>query len=386
MPVRVAALIFALIGFTLAVTGSEHTPSLLLTPKLLRRLQRDRARQTVRWLNFENRVQSVPESPERGFELALYYAVTHDADRGRQAITWALTHRNEARQAALVLDWAGDLMTPEQAQQLKAVRAQDARDRLFLAVASDSFDAAQFTNLNAQLIQNLKGPGAVDPATLYASVEYMMAYRTAAHIDLREADAAYFSRVPKLFLLNLNPEQIEHPAWMAHIAALALVTLDPNLESAQFLQGWAMEDRQMLRDGPGVAYELLWADPYLPGIAYENMDPWVYDPSGLLFARTDWEPVACWIHITPTGFEQQNCDASKTTQPGRFGTLTLMRFPAKCTILPPHKNRETMAFWKLPPRAHLAYEMEGQKLSAEADAGGVWLVPNQSSGRVCLVN
>jgi hypothetical protein len=382
----VRPLALALVTFALTAFASDHTPTLLLTPKLLRRLERDRTRQTVRWQNFENRVQNVPDSPERGFELALYYAVTHDSDRGRQAITWALAHKNEARQAALVLDWAADLITPEQAQQLKTAKPQNARDQLFLAIASDSFEPSQFANLNAQLIQNLKSPRAVDPATLYAGVEYLMAYRTAAHMDLREADSAYFSRVPKLFLLNLNPDQIEHPAWMAHIAALAMVTLDPNLESAQFLQGWAMEDRQMLREGPGVAYELLWADPYLPGIAYENMDPWVYDPSGLLFARTDWDPAACWIHITPTGFEQKNCDASKTTQPGQFGTLTLMRFAGKCTVLAPHKNRETIAFWKLPPRASLVYEMDGQKLSAETDAAGIWLVPNESSGRVCLVN
>jgi hypothetical protein len=31
----------------------------------------------------------VPESSERGFELALYYAVTRDEARGKEAIQWA---------------------------------------------------------------------------------------------------------------------------------------------------------------------------------------------------------------------------------------------------------------------------------------------------------
>ena len=142
----------------------------------------------------------------------------------------------------------------------------------------------------------------------------------------------------------------------------------------------------MLREGPGVAYELMWADPYLPGIAYENMDPWVYDPSGLLFARTGWEANACWLHVTPSGGEQKNCDETKFAQPGQFGTLTLVRFAGKCSVLEPHKNRDSVAVWKLPPNARLSYEVDRQHLRSTADAAGVWLVPNEISGRVCLVN
>ncbi len=74
-----------------------------------------------------------------------------------------------------------------------------------------------------------------------------------------------------------------------HVAALALVAIDPNLPASQFLQSWALEDTQTLREGPGVAYELLWADPYLPGVGYQNMEPWVYDDHGRLFARANWE-------------------------------------------------------------------------------------------------
>src|SRR5438270_2219228 len=60
------------------ISAQTEPPRLLLTPKRLKRLQRDRERQTERWINFEKRVNAVPDSPERGFELALYFAVTHD--------------------------------------------------------------------------------------------------------------------------------------------------------------------------------------------------------------------------------------------------------------------------------------------------------------------
>ena len=56
----------------------------LLTAQQLKRLGRDRERKTERWSNFQHRIDSAPDSPERGFELALYYAVTHDDQAGRR--------------------------------------------------------------------------------------------------------------------------------------------------------------------------------------------------------------------------------------------------------------------------------------------------------------
>jgi hypothetical protein len=85
----------------------------LLTAQRLKRLKRDQERQTPRWLNFEERVKNVPDSPERGFELALYYAVTGDKERAQEAIKWAKAHRSECRQVALILDWCRDVLSTE---------------------------------------------------------------------------------------------------------------------------------------------------------------------------------------------------------------------------------------------------------------------------------
>lgn len=390
----VAALLVAISLSSNVATAQESDPStrLLLTPRLLRRLQRDRERQTARWLNFEKRVQTVPDSPERGFELALYYTVTHDQPRGRAAVDWALNHKCEGRQVALILDWAGELISADQKRILSQGNclfigtgapppvAAALRDNLFKAIALGDVKHDQLDSSSKRLLDALKESHSIDPAALYASIEYIMAMRAITRTDLRESDPHFFSLLPKEFLLSLQPDQVEHPAWMAHIAALALVTLDPNLENSQFLQGWAMEDRQMLREGSGVAYEFLWADPYLPGVAYQNMDPWIYDPSGRLFARTDWEHDACWISVSPTRHNELNCGKTVT----QFGTLTLATLIESCATIPTRKNKETTILRNLKPFASLTYEHDRQRAREHADPAGLWSVPNDTSGKVCL--
>ncbi len=264
--------------------ASDHLPRLLLTPQRLRRLQRDRERQTIRWVDFEKRVQTVPESPERGFELALYYAVTHDEKRGREAVEWALKHPCDRRQAALVLDWCGDLFPDEEQRKItqracensRPERAKDIGSALWNLVTGAETEQT-IREFWKQLLPWLQAGNFTDAHALYATCEYLLAVRFTQHLELREDAPQFFSGLPSELLLALKPSEVEHPDWMTHIAALALVSLDPNLEGSQYLQGWAIEDRQMLRDGPGVAYELLWGDPYLPGVGYQNLDPWVYD-------------------------------------------------------------------------------------------------------------
>ncbi len=415
MHMRMRAIVICFMAGAFLLHGSaaaqeaDYTPHLLLTPKLLRRLQRDRQRQTIRWLNFEKRVQTVPDSPERGFELALYYAVSHDQQRGREAVQWTLAHPCELRQTALVLDWISDGISSEDRTRIERSLCatsgppnpiEAARNALFRVVVEGHEAHGSIANLwpsvRARIRQRLVA------SDLYALCEFLMAARTADRSDLRNDDPRFFSLLPKEFLLSLKPDQSEHPAWMAHIAALALVTLDPNLENSQFLQGWAMEDRQMLRVGPGVAYEFLWADPYLPGIAYQNMDPWIYDPSGRLFARVNWDLNACWIAITPGKFEQENCPAnwqehvqaptsSKSVQDWRsnrasFGTLTLVSMVSPCLEVPRRKTNETIMLWNLKPNTELTYEYGGNRSPGRVDSAGIWQVPNETNGKICIAH
>jgi hypothetical protein len=340
---------------------AQETPSLLLTPQRLRRLQRDRQRQTVRWSNFETRVQSVPDSPERGFELALYYAVTHDQQRGREAVAWALAHPCDRRQFPLILDWCAELLSAEERQKLSACPAPN----------------------TSALLSSLENGAFRDPRILYAACEYLINLRASRRPDPRQDHQQFFSQLPAEFLLSLKPAQIDHPDWMTHIAALALIAVDPNLEGSQYLQSWAIEDRQMLHDGPGVAYEFLWADPYLPGVGYENLDPWVYSHEGRLFARSGWNPDACWIAISNRGVEEENCPSGWRDKPAQFGRMTLIPMTARCQDLPHTSPNDTVILSRLSPGQSVSYREGKQQLSPHADPAGLLRLFG-AAGKVCL--
>ncbi len=163
----------------------DRTPQLLLAPKLLRRLQRDRQRQTVRWTNFEKRVETAPDSPERGFELALYYAVTHDQQDGREAVQWALGHPCERRQSALVLDWVASEISPEDRARLEQAHCatpdtsdsiEKVRDSLFSAAARGqdvhAMIAKQWPFVRAMIERR------PTPSNLYALSEFLIVARS----------------------------------------------------------------------------------------------------------------------------------------------------------------------------------------------------------------
>ena len=331
----------------------------------------------------------MPDSPERGFELALYYAVTHDTERGSEAVQWAGAHPCERRQVALILDWASDLVPPPARELWLNTKcpakedAEDARDAVFLQIAAgvDADDVVEKTS--KPLMAGLQ-LGWHDGAKLYAALEYLYAVRAAERTDLRQEAPQFFSLLPSALLLSLKPDEVEHPNWRLHIAALALVDLDPNLNSSQYLQGWAIEDRQTIREGEGVAYELLWADPYLPGVGYQNLDPWSYDMAGRLFARTDWNPNACWIHVSPSGIDQQNCPEAWKQQTTTFGRLTLIPFSSPCVQLPRRRNEEAVMIWKFQPGQTIYYRLnDAAQSSVSADAAGMWKAPANAEGKVC---
>lgn len=361
MRLKTAALCVALLSIA-GAAAAQDAPSLQLTPQRLKRLQRDRQRQTVRWVNFENRVQSAPDSPQRGFELALYYAVTREQTRGREAVAWILAHPCDPLQTPDAAAWVSDLLSQSERSQIPVCPAAPTPETLIASLQNGAFR---------------------DPRALYRACEYLIARRASQRADLRQSAPQFFSQLPVEFLLSLRPAAIEHPDWLTHIAALALVALDPNLESSQFLQAWAIEDRQMLSDGPGVAYEFLWADPYLPGVGYQNLDPWSYDPSGRLFARANWDTSACWVSISTRGVEEQNCSPAWRDQPARFGRLNLIPMTSRCEDLPLFDPSQTILLWRLAPGASVTYRDGKQQHSEQADAAGLLRLSASARGKVC---
>jgi hypothetical protein len=236
-----------------------------------------------------------------------------------------------------------------------------------------------------QVLRKLKGDFLDDPGQLYAAIEYLSAARTVEHVDLREEDPSFFSSFPLDLILSLRPTSAEHPDWLIHVAALALVSLDPNMESSQFLQGWALEDSQVIREGPGVAYELLWADPYLPGVGYQNLDSWLYDKTrGRFVARTNWSTDACWVRISNTGVEQENCPPTWQQKISSFGRLSLIPMTGPCLQLPSRGGNENTLIWKLKPNERITYNTGKETQTVAADPSGLWLVPANAHEKVCL--
>ncbi len=85
------------------------------------------------------------------------------------------------------------------------------------------------------------------------------------------------------------------------------------------------------------------------------MDTWVYDESGRLFARANWEADGCWIEISPQGISQQSCPPNWQTEIVTFGHLTLIPMNARCVDIPHAANNESVLVWKLKPHQKMTY-------------------------------
>ncbi len=364
----------------------SHKPALLLTDQRIKRLKRDRERQTQRWTNFESRVKNVTDSSERGFELALYYRITGDESSAAEADRWIRSHPCERRQAALVrnaLEVAESAtpVSPADCPQNGTGPLARMRDSVLESAANPDFELDRDRYLSL-----LRSTALNNADEVYAAVEILLALGRGRGNSIRQQDTQFFNSLPVQFLLSLKPAQVDHPDWKAHVAALALIALDPNSDSAQFLQGWAIEDRQMITTGPGVAYEFLWADPYLPGVGYQNLDPWWYDEENArLLARTQWSPDACAISITPGSVKSDQCPHAWQSQRMEFGHLSLIRMTEQCVEIPPRANNAAVMLWGMAPSGRLKTAEGGRSQSQQADRAGLWRLPSNVSGKICTV-
>jgi hypothetical protein len=388
------------------LAAQKASPKLLLSASHLRRLERDHDRQTERWINLSQRVAAVADSPERGFELALVYAVTHEEGTAEEAIRWAASHPTEYRQIALIADWCEDRLTGEKRAAILDAAWQRAtkepadfsqpsryRDVLFLDIARNGApppDLQAWWDRTVAQAQDRAWARLYKPEEMYALAEIIIAVQESARTDLRSNASQRFETLPTQFLLSLHPAQVDAPSWQMRAAALALVDMDPNLTASQYLQGWAMEDTRVIRSGPGVAYEYLWANAYLPGVSFYNLDPWSYDPdAGVLYARSSWEKDSCWIRLDATGVAEENCPAGWREHAFEAGHLSLIPFAGACVDVPRPSEAEngpaprSLMVWGLPPRARMTYKLANQTLIREADASGLFLVPINGEDRIC---
>ncbi len=316
-------------------------PRLLLRPARLKLLRRERERQSLRWEQFDLLWSGNAPFSEPGWVAAFRYQISQEEPAARKAIAWAAGPGADPRQIAIVADWCAPLLTgPEQsriAAKLQRAAAlplavptatlSDARNKVFAAVAlaesqpelsekamRETFD----TFWLARFIPSLRDAKAlVTNADACALLELLHAFRDNLNFDLRDTFPAWFKEYPLVHLMAHYPapwpageNEFRIPAdreilkagpdvtkaALSRAAELAMVAYDSNSPETQLLQGFLMNDRFVMRGTFGITYEMLWANPYQPGLSYYHVPLAIHDEiGGQLFVRSAWEDDASWI-------------------------------------------------------------------------------------------
>lgn len=407
------------------------SPRLLLTKQRLRLLQRERERDSMRWQQFDALVSAGAPMPEAAVAQALYYQVSGNAAAGRKAIEWALSDAGtDLRQLALVFDWCGKLMTAAQADRLAAkieaaigpprddLPGQAARAMAAIAIADRLKDQGE--SVLKPLVENWWRGGASKKATRdqeYALMELLHAVRDNAGVDLRESEPGFFKDLPIDQVMAHYPARFpgqDNDFWVpvfvaasgngtgepdpkqavwSRAAGLAMVAFDPNSEQVQYLQGFLMQDRFMLRDGLGAVYEFLWANPYQPGLSFTLL-PLVFHnaATGDVFARTSWDEDATWIGYFDGHLQVfrdgriETLRPGTTVQPVRVGDAVLLSAPAQESDGSTHFQASTEAtiVFGLTPNSAYDVEIDDEELAeADTDLGGtlvIELAPETEAG------
>ena len=430
----IALIPLAFLGFLSAQNPADDedfhvyrdTPRLLLTPQRLRLLQRERERQSPRWEQFDSLMSGgAPpgiNAAEPGFAWALYYQVTGQPAAASRAIEWALGDVTDLRQLALVFDWCGPAMTPAQSDRLAAkiqmalakpatdVRSQDARVLAAIALADRLPD--QGNAVLSEIVQKWWRTQIVPQLATrlprdqrYALYEMLHVLRDNVKIDLRESAASYFQDLPLAHLTGHYPAPFAAPeneflipvylhdgksrssgcGHALRAAGPATVAYDTNALDSQLLQGWLMRNRFMMRGSLGAVYEFLWANPYQPGLNYDQVPLVFHQPyTGEVFARTSWDEDATWIGYFEGRLQLFQNGSLQTLRQGaavgpiQVGTATIVSAPSKDAAKFRVSN-ETLFVLGLAPRSEYAVEIDDQELEfLDTDAGGTLRVPISS--------
>jgi hypothetical protein len=320
-------------------TVYSDSPRIFLRERRIRLLTRERERQSMRWQQFDALIAGKARMDEPGFAYALYGAVSGEPGACRTAADWAIASANpndpgDLRQAALVYDWCQASIGEARASQIarKLTPALATRPASPQAVRSAVLAALAVADLEPKAsaallkhaveawwqkqIQPQLGAGK-NPferkADLMAAVEFLHAVRDNLRVDLREGSMKWFEQLPPMLVLSYYPapwpaaeNEYRIPMYegsgapdlresaLGRAAELALVAFDANAQPNQFLQGWLIQDRFLMRGAFGITHEFLWANPYLPGLSYSYMPDQAH-AYGTLMARSSWDEDATWF-------------------------------------------------------------------------------------------
>jgi hypothetical protein len=312
---------------------TEH-PRIFLPARRLRLLERERERSSARWQQFETLVAGKVQMPEPGFAWGLYAKIAKSESFARQAIDWALK-ASDLRQVAIVLDWCPSSLKEAETKALEAklqkLLATPApnptlpimRDRALAAIVlggetgKRELEAIVKSWWRAKIAPTIKaGRYRYSREEGHALFELLHAVRDNTNIDLREDAPKYFKELPAYHILSYYPATFpaaeneyripfydgnDEPdmriAALSRATDLSMVAFDTNAQETQFVQGWLIHDRFLMRGTFGIPYELLWANPYQPGLSYYHLPLAMHQSTaGRLVLRSSWEDDASWFH------------------------------------------------------------------------------------------
>jgi hypothetical protein len=395
-------------------------PRLLMPPKRARLLQRESERDALRWTQFNLLISGGAQMPEPGFAHALYYAASQNQAQGRKAVEWALGSASDLRQLALVFDWCQPLLSEAESKRLagklragieKSAEAQDVaavRNRVLAAVALAEHVKGIEDGVIRQVVEVwwkqrvldklAAGQTPFEPSEHYALIELLHVIRDNTDIDLRETAAKHFTTLPVYHLLSHYPapypapeNEYRIPLMKAHgepdlrqaarsrAAALAMVAFDTNSQEMQFLQGWLILDRFLMRGTYGIPYEFLWANPYQPGLSYHYLPNIFHDPkTGRLIVRSSWEDDAVWFYQAAGQlqlFENgqiRDLKQQPLDKPLEMGNTVLRDATLGLKFAVETEEKAFYYLTGLRPEAHYEIEVDDEEIrELETDRGGV---------------
>lgn len=347
--------------------AATEAPRLFLRPQRLRLLQREKQRQSLRWMQFDTMISGKLELAEPGFAIALYARVANRMDLCREA---GLRAGNDLRQLALVHDWCQLApLVPKVRQAADAIASKNdlpsVRDRVLAAIsivdAEPKWSEATMRDVierwwRRDMVAKLRAGAPIPREHTYALLELLHAVRDNLQLDLRDPVQGFFRELPLWHMLSYYPAAYpaaeneyripyyQHDgepdlriAQFSRAAELSMVAFDSSSIEYQGLQAWVMQDRYIMRGPLGAVYEFLWANPYQPGVTFHFLPNVLHDTrNGRLFIRSNWEEEAtffCYEKGIGQLFEagkRADVNVAAQEKPVRIGPASVL--PAKAPM------------------------------------------------------
>ncbi len=432
---RFTAALFALASLPAAEidykTDLAH-PRLFLPERRAKLVKRERERESIRWLALQTFAKGKIAWPEPGIALPLLYLATGSDQQGRAAVDWALGPGSDLRQLAVVFDWCQPLLSQQESAKLVAKIQQgldksagkdlpSLRSRVLAAIAISGHVEGTGPKYvkpvveqwwRTEVVEKIKAGGnPIDLRDHFALFELFHALRDNFDIDLRESAAKYFTTIPAFHILAHYPapfpaaeNEYRIPLMKSHgepdaaeairsrAAALMMVAYDNNAQEMQFVQGWLMQDKFLMKSAHGIPYEYLWANPYQPGLSYHYLPNVFHDPvTGRLLIRSTWEDDAVWYYQSEGSMQMfrngQIVNVGSVKEPVVMGNTTLLPSALSADFRAGAEEASRYYLIGLKPKARYELEVEDEEIrEAATDVGGVLELafPAKRAARVLL--